>query len=85
MLIYFCGIFAGSDILLTYSISSVGSTRTGFIKLVKVDYSETWCFVFLDHLKWKDNLAAKAAAAFLNRQKSAPNLRKLVYEIGKLE
>ncbi|GAB6028474.1 Glycoside hydrolase 2 (Mannanase, beta-galactosidase) [Chamberlinius hualienensis] len=30
-------------------------------------------------LKWKDNLVTKAAAAFYARQRSVPNLRKLVY------
>ena len=33
-------------------------------------------------LKWKENLVAKAAEAFMERQKTTPNLRKLVYDMG---
>ncbi|KAJ8021440.1 Ribosome biogenesis protein BMS1-like [Holothuria leucospilota] len=31
------------------------------------------------HLKWKENLAEKAEAAFIRQQQNTPNLRKLVY------
>ena len=34
-------------------------------------------------LKWKENLAQKAAEAFYKRQQSTPNLRRLVYGDGK--
>ncbi|RMX48626.1 hypothetical protein pdam_00008008 [Pocillopora damicornis] len=33
-------------------------------------------------LKWKENLAQKAAAAFLQRQRDTPNIQKLVYGIA---
>ena len=35
-------------------------------------------------LRWKENLAQKAAAAFLQRQQDTPNLQKLVYGNGEL-
>ena len=36
-------------------------------------------FVFPGAFKWKENLAQKAAAAFLRRQQDTTNLQKLVY------
>jgi len=35
-------------------------------------------------LKWKENLAQKAAAAFLRRQQDTTNLQKLVYGNGRI-
>ena len=42
------------------------------------------CFLFSGVLRWKENLAQKAAAAFLQRQQDTPNLQKLVYGNGEI-
>lgn len=41
-------------------------------------------FFFSGTLKWKENLAQKAAAAFLRRQQDTTNLQKLVYGSGEI-
>ena len=49
---------------------------------VNVFYVLIGTFFFSGVLRWKENLAQKAAAAFLQRQQDTPNLQKLVYGNG---
>ena len=46
-------------------------------------YKLLW-LCFSGTLKWKENLAQKAAAAFLRRQQDTTNLQKLVYGNGEI-
>ena len=41
-------------------------------------------YIFSGLFRWKENLAQKAAAAFLQRQQDTPNLQKLVYGNGEI-
>ena len=60
------------------------SDLTGDFFILCKCYSFNYLIFFSGTLRWKENLAQKAAAAFLQRQQDTPNLQKLVYGNGEI-